>query len=107
MKGKLGAIFRDDKQVGGFVDWEQETILNVSSSPEGNAIHKFASWRLTAPSYWLFDAVRGQIIIRLYLTDTGYWQGTGYISSPMRKIYDALIHEQFEIIGEGVLEGKS
>ncbi len=107
MKGKLGAIFRNDKQVGGFVDWSEETIINESSNKDGEAIHKFASWRVTALSYWLYDAIKGNIVIRLYLSDNGYWEGTGYISSPMKRIYDTLIHESFEVIGEGVLEGKS
>ena len=106
MDGKLGALFRGDKQIGGFVDWDEETVLNESSNRDGEAVHKFASWKLTAPSYWLFDAVKGALTIRLYLSDTGYWQGTGYVSSPMRKIYDTLIHENLEIVGEGVLEGK-
>jgi hypothetical protein len=106
MNGKLGALFRNDKQVGGFMDWSEETILNESSNRDGEAIHKFASWRLTSPSYWLYDAIKGSIIIRLYLGD-GYWEGTGYINTPMRKIYDTLIHESFEFIGEGVLEGKT
>ena len=105
MNGKLGAIFKNDKQVGGFLDWEQETILNESSNKDGEAIHKFASWKLTAPSYWLYDSIKGPITIRLYLGNS-YWQGTGYISSPMKRIYDTLIHESFEVIGEGVLEGK-
>lgn len=106
MQGKLGAIFRNDKQVGGFLDWSEETIINESSNQEGEAIHKFANWKLTAQSYWLYDAIKGNITIRLYLGDKGYWQGEGYISSPMRKIYDTLIHENFEVIGEGILEGR-
>jgi len=107
MNGKLGAIFRNDKQVGGFLDWSEETILNESSNRDGEAIHKFASWRLTSSSYWLYDAIKGSLTVRLYLSDKGYWEGTGYINSPMKKIYDTLIHEEIEIISEGVLEGKS
>ncbi len=106
MEGKLGAIFRDSKQVGGFLAWSEETVLNESSNSDGEAVHKFASWKLTASSYWLYDAVKGSLTIRLYLSDKGYWEGTGYVSSPMKKIYDTLLHEEFEVIGEGVLEGK-
>jgi len=106
MNGKLGAIFRNDKQIGGFFDWSEETIIKESSNCDGEAIRKFASWRLTASSYWLYDAIKGNIIIRLYLGDKNYWEGTGYINSPMRKIYDTLIHEPFEVVGEGVLVGK-
>jgi hypothetical protein len=105
MDGKLGALFRNDKQVGGFLDWDEETILNESSNRDGDKVTKFASWRLTAPSYWLYDAIKGPVIIRLYMGNN-YWEGTGYINSPMKKIYDTLIHEDFELVGEGVLEGK-
>lgn len=106
MNDKLGAIFRNGKQVGGFLNWHEETILNESSDKEGNALHKFANWTLSAESYWLFDSVNRDITIRLYLKGRGYWEGKGYISSPTRKVYDTLIHEPLEIVGEGVLEGK-
>ena len=106
MIGKLGAIFRGDKQIGGFQDWTQETILTESSNQEGQTIHKFVSWKLTTQSYWLFDSVR-EVTVRLYPGGREYWEGKGYISSPIKKIYDTLIHEQLEIVGEGVMEGKA
>lgn len=105
MNGKIGALFRNDKQVGGFLNWDEETILNESSNQDGQAIHKFQSWKLTAQSYWLFDSVR-EVTVRLYLSNKGYWEGKGYINSATKKIYDCLIREEIEIVGDGVLEGK-
>lgn len=107
MKGKLGVIFRGDKQVGGFFNWNEDTILNESSNRDGNLVHKFVSWRLTAPSYWLFDMISGEVMVRLYQANKGYWEGKGFIQSPMKRIFDTLIHEDIEIVGSGVLEGKS
>ena len=106
MQGKLGVIFRNDKQVGGFQDWNVETILSESSNRDGQAVHKFVSWRLAAQSYWLFDSVR-EATVRLYPGGKSYWEGHGNITSATKKIYDCLINEQLEIIGDGVLEGKS
>ena len=106
MKGKLGAIFRGDKQVGGFFDWNEETVLNESSNKDGEAVHKFVNWQLTAPSYWLYDIASGEVVVRLYQTSAGYWEGNAFITSPMKRIFDTLIHEDIEIVGSGVLEGK-
>jgi uncharacterized Ntn-hydrolase superfamily protein len=106
MNGRLGAIFRNDKQIGGFVDWAVDVRLDESSNRDGDKVHRFISWKLTAPGYWLFNTPDRNTIIRLYIDSKGYWEGIGYINSVTRKIYDTMIHEELEIIGDGVLEGK-
>jgi hypothetical protein len=106
MNGKLGALFKGKRQVGGFLDWDEITLLNESSDRDGNKVNKFANWTLTAQSYWLFDEVPRPVTVRLYFERTGYWEGTGYIGSVTRKVYDTLIPEQIEIVGEGILEGR-
>ena len=106
MNGKLGALFRGEKQIGGFLDWEQTTLLNQSTNQDGDLIRKLASWTLTARAYWLFDAPPRDITVRLYLGGKGYWEGQGFISSATRKIFDTLIYEPLDIVGEGILEGK-
>jgi len=104
MEGKLGALFKGDRQVGGFLDWKQETILNESSDKFGDVVHKLASWRITAPSYWMFSP-EIDVKVRLYSEGKGYWEGRGSVTSATRKIFDTLIHEEIEIQGGGILEG--
>ena len=106
MKGKLGSLHNGRLQLGGILDWELELIL-ADSVKDTATYYKLAKWKLTAQSYWLFDIISGQVIIRLYSDGKGYWEGKCYITSPVKKIYDTLIHEDFELVGEGVLEGKS
>lgn len=105
MKGQLGGLFNGEQQIGGFLDWEFKVIFSDSS--EGKAkTYKFSKWKLTAPAYWLF-VEPNDIIVRLY-HDRGeaYWQGSGVINSKLEAVFDTLIHEEIQIIGEGILEGK-
>ncbi len=106
MEGKLGVLYLDGVQVGGFQDWAIDTIFNEFSNHDGQTIRSVASWHLCASSYWLYEQVKGSLIARVYLGGPEYWEGKCHITSPVKKIYDTLIHEDFELVGEGVLEGK-
>ena len=45
--------------------------------------------------------------MRLYPDNgKGYWEGVGVVTSNPQKLFDTLIHEPIEILGEGILEGK-
>ncbi len=106
MEGKLGALYLDNVQVGGFTDWSIDTIFNESSDHAGQTIRTVASWHLCASSYWLYEQVKGNITARVYLGGTEWWEGKCHITSSTKKIFDTLIHDDLELIGEGVLEGK-
>ena len=106
MEGKLGALYGDGVQVGGFTDWAIDTIFNESSDHAGQTVRNVASWHLCASSYWLYEQVKGSITARIYLGGPEYWEGKCHITSHAQKIFDTLIHDDFELVGEGVLEGK-
>jgi len=91
-------------QIGGVLDWDVEVIL-ASSIKDSETHYKMAKWRLMADGYWLFE-VPERVVIKLYSDGKGYWEGKGLVTSQCRKVFDTLIHEPFEIVGEGVLEGK-
>ena len=102
MKGKLGSIHIGKLCIGGFIDWQLDmTLVEVKSEP---STYKLANWKLTADSYWLYD-IPNKVIVRLY-TPNGYWEGKGIVTSQVKHLWDTLIHEPIEIIGEGILEGK-
>ena len=100
MEGKLGGLFTDGNQIGGFLDWKFELLLADSSNGE-SMVYKFAKWKLDAPAYWIF-VEPDNIVVRLYQGNT-YWEGEGTIISKIQSVFDALIHEHIEIIGEGIL----
>jgi hypothetical protein len=105
MDGKLGGLFRGRIQIGGLRDWSLD--LTLADYPHDNTtIYKLAKWKLTAQSYWLFD-IPDKVLVRLYPDyGKGYWEGKGVIASQTRKLFDTLIPEPIELIGEGVLESK-
>jgi len=103
MKGQLGGLFSGTQQVGGIVDWDFELIMAEGSDGKVKTF-KFSKWRLTAPSYWLFGEV-DTVIVRLY-HGTRYWEGEGTIISKVKQVYDTMIHEPLEIVGEGQLVDK-
>ena len=105
MKGKLGSLLNGRLLVGGILDWTLDLTL-ADSVKDTATFYKLNKWKLTAQSYWLFDVISGQIIIRLYTDGKGYWEGKGIVTSNPRKLFDTLIHEPIEIMGEGILEGK-
>ena len=104
LKGKLGSLHVEGEQVGGILGWEVIPLVNEFAQA-GDLIHKVAKWKLTAPSYWLF-ATLDFVTIKLYLEGKGYLEGTGIITSQTKSLFDTLIHEPIEILGEGILEGK-
>ena len=104
MKGKLGSLHNGRLLVGGILDWSLDLLL-TDYSKDTATFYKLAKWKLTAQSYWLFD-IPNQIIVRLYTEGKGYWEGKGVVTSNTQKLFDTLIHEPIEIIGEGILEGK-
>jgi len=104
MKGKLGSLHNGRLLVGGILDWSLNLIL-ADYSKDTSTIYKLNKWKLTAQSYWLFD-IPNQVVVRLYTEGKGYWEGRGIVTSNPQKLFDTLIHEPIEIMGEGILEGK-
>ncbi len=105
MQGKLGSLHNGRLQVGSILDYSLDLIL-ADTVRDTATVHKLSKWKLTAQAYWLFD-VPNRVTVKLYPdTGKGYWEGTGYISTPTQKLFDTLIHNEIEIIGEGILEGK-
>ncbi len=104
MKGKLGSLHNGRLLIGGILDYSLDLIL-TDYSKDTATFYKLAKWKLTAQSYWLFD-IPNKVIVRLYSEGKGYWEGKGIVTSNPRKLFDTLIHEPIEIIGEGILEGK-
>jgi len=92
-------------QIGGILDYSLDLLL-TDYSKDTATFYKLAKWKLTAQSYWLFD-IPNQVVARLYTEGKGYWEGKGIVTSNPQKIFDTLIHSPIEIIGEGILEGKS
>ena len=99
MEGRIGGLFKDSNQIGGFLDWKFELILG--SLPDEK--YKFAKWKLESPAYWLFTE-SDKVTVRLY-HDMGnvYWEGEGKIISKIQNVFDTMIHERIEIVGEGTL----
>lgn len=92
-------------QVGGILGWKLDLLL-TDYSKETTTYYKLAKWKLTAQSYWLFD-IPNKVTVRLYPdSGKGYWEGKGIVTSNPQKLFDVLIHEPIEIVGEGILEGK-
>lgn len=105
MKGKLGSLWLGRNQVGGILNWSLDLSL-TNYSEENATFYKLAKWKLTAQSYWLFD-IPNKVIVRLCPDNgKGYWEGVGIVTSNPQKLFDTLIHEEIQIIGEGILEGK-
>lgn len=106
MNGKLGSLWNGRLQVGGILSWTLDLIL-ADTVKDAATVYKLSKWKLTAQSYWLFDIPNQQIVIRLYPdSGKGCWEGKGMVTSNPQKLFDVLIHEPIELIGEGILEGK-
>ena len=104
MKGRLGSLWVGRNQVGGIAGWSLDLLL-TDYSKDTATYYKLAKWKLTAESYWLFD-IPNKVIVKLYSGGKGYWEGKGMITSQVKHLWDTLIHEPIEILGEGILEGK-
>ena len=104
MRGKLGSLHNGRLLLGGILDWSLDLIL-ADSVKDTATFYKLAKWKLTAQGYWLFD-IPNQVVVRLYTEGKGYWEGKGTVISSPQKLFDTLIHEPIEILGEGMLDGK-
>ena len=105
MNGKLGSLHLGRIQIGGVLDWTLDLTL-VDSSRDIASAYKLKKWSITAQSYWLYD-IPNIVIVRLYPDKgKGYWEGKGEVKSPTKKLWDTLIHEEINIVGDGILEGK-
>ena len=104
MKGKLGSLWVGRNQAGGILGWSLDLTL-ADYSKDTATFYKLAKWKITAQSYWLFD-IPDKVTVRLYSDGKGYWEGVGVVTSNPQKLFDTLIHELIEILGEGILEGK-
>ena len=105
MKGKLGSLHIGKLLIGGILGWRLDLTL-ADTARDATTFYKLNKWELAAESYWLFDIPR-KVIVRLYPdTGKGYWEGVGNVTSQTKQLWDTLIHERIEIIGEGILEGR-
>ena len=105
MNGKLGSLHVGRLQVGGVLEWSLDLML-TDYTKDTATFYKLAKWKLTAQAYWLFDVVN-QVVVRLYPdSGKGYWEGKGMVISNPQKLFDTLIHEEIQIVGETILEGK-
>lgn len=103
--GKLGSLHVGKLQIGGILDWRLDLVLS-DSARDATTYYKLSKWKLIAESYWLFDIPR-KVIVRLYSdSGKGYWEGKGNVTPPTKQLWDTLVHEPIEIVGEEVLEGK-
>ena len=101
MEGRLVGLFDNGNQVGGLLDWRFELLL--ANTPFDEIKYKFAKWKLDADSYWLF-AEPANLTIRLYHNiGNTYWEGEGKIISKLQLVFDTMVHNHIEIIGEGTL----
>ncbi len=101
----MGSLHNGCLQVGGILDWSLDLIL-ADTVRDTATVHKLSKWKLTAQAYWLFD-IPNKVTVRLYPdSGKGYWEGIGVVISNPQKLFDTLIHNEIEIIGEGILEGK-
>lgn len=109
MEGKLGAIYINNKQVGGFLDWSVK--LNIVDDPlqdntKSSHVH---SWKVLAWAHWLSLQLDPGTNITLKLCPdegNGYWECSGKIACQLTKQLNMLIHVQLEVIGESPIEGK-
>ena len=105
MNGQLGSLHVGRLQVGGILGWSLDLTL-ADSARDATTFYKLAKWKLTAESYWLFD-IPNKVVVKLYPdSGKGYWEGKGVVTSQTKRLFDVLIPETIEIIGEGILEGK-
>ena len=108
MEGRLGAIYVDDKQVGGFLDWHIK--MNLTDGVKGeDRTHKLQSWKVTAWAHWLTQPLIPGTEVRLKLcADDGpaYWEGKGKVANQLTATLHTLIHVIFEVFGSGELEAK-
>lgn len=102
MKGRIGGLYENGQQVGGFLDWEFEMVFADGSDGIAKT-YKFSKWKLTASSYWLFSAVNNVDVHLYHDTGTSYWEGSGLINSRLEQVFDTMIHQQIQILGEGQL----
>ena len=109
MEGKLGAIYINNKQVGGFLDWDVK--LNIAEGPldDNNRTHQVQSWKVTAWSHWVSQQLDSGTDVTLKLcpdVGNGYWECKGKIACQLTKTLHTLIHVQLEVIGVGAIEGR-
>ena len=98
MTGKIGAFFLDDKQIGGFFDWQLETHVQPKTT---NLL-----WKGQAQSYW-FKQDSDDVEARFYSDiDRTYWVGRAMLNKHQYKA-GKLIKEKIEFSGQGILEAKT
>ena len=103
MEGRIGGLFKEGNQIGGFLNWKFELLLADNFD---EIKYKFAKWKLDASAYWLF-VEPDIVIVRLYHNiGNTYWEGEGKIISRLQNVFDTMVHSPIEIIGEGQLVEK-
>jgi hypothetical protein len=104
MNGRLGSLFVGDTCVGGILDWSLDLTL-LDHVRDTATVYKLQKWKVTALGYWVYETPK-IVMIKLY-ADYGqeYWEGKAECVSSTRKLWDTLIHEPIEFVGEKPLEG--
>ena len=85
MEGKLGAIYIDGRQVGGFLDWHVK--LNLNEGVDGDdRTRELKSWRVKAWAHWLTRqiALGADVKVKICADDgPAYWEGMGKIAGQL------------------------
>lgn len=108
MNGKLGAIYVDGRQIGGFLDWHVEIHL-VDGVKNDSKTHRLQSWKVIAWAHWLTSRLDAGTKVDLKLcSDAGnaYWEATGKIANQLTSSFHMLVHTRLEVLGNGELEAK-
>ena len=58
LTGQLGTLNKDGKQVGGFLDWQINAILNPARQTPWKA-YKESAWRGKANKFWILEKLEG------------------------------------------------
>jgi hypothetical protein len=99
MNGKIGAFFSDDKQIGGFFDWQLETHVQPRTE---NLL-----WEGQAQSYWFKQEPDEPVEARFYSDiDRTYWVGNAVFKEYQYKA-NKLMKVKIEFSGQGILEAKT
>ena len=108
MEGRLGAIYIDERQVGGFTDWSVKLNLSEGAKDKEKVV-ALQSWIVRAKAHYLFRELEPGKIVQLKLcadAGPGYWIGSGAIANETATTLGVLIHRPFEVVGHGELEAK-
>lgn len=99
--GEIGAIFKDDRQIGGFFYWKF-TIKLVGGNSYDARSYETKGWEGEARWYWLEEAV-DIAEVRFYSDTNFYWKTECQIQAHP-KFWGVLVKEPIRFKGLGSLE---